>query len=78
VASATALIGALASLITALGSVVAVVITLRRTSPRERLDAAEGAARTILDPSTTNQAAITTATEGYLHHHTEHEGQAHD
>lgn len=73
-----ALISAIAALIGALTGLAGFVVMVRRTSPRERMAAAEGAARTILDPSALNQSAIDLATSDYLHERIEHEGQAHD
>lgn len=44
------LITASATFITAVGSLIGVIVVIRRTSPRERVDAARQAAEQVLNP----------------------------
>ena len=44
------LIAASATFITAVGSLLGVIVVIRRTSPRERVDAARQAAEQVLNP----------------------------
>jgi hypothetical protein len=56
--SITGLIAAIAALVGALSGFVGMLIVVRRTSPRERRDAAQGAAEKMLaPPNTGNDAA---------------------
>lgn len=69
------LLGAIASVISALGGTMIGVLALRRGSRRERQEAAEGTAERLMRPSTVDQAAIETALTEYFHQH-EHPREA--
>jgi HAMP domain-containing protein len=75
VANAAALIGAIASLVTALFGVGVWVWTQRASSKRERQAAAEKAAMKVIDPTPAVQQLINEAVEEYLKHR---EGESHD
>lgn len=49
-ASITGLIASIASLVTAVGGAIGMLVVARRTSPRERNDAARNATEQVLNP----------------------------
>lgn len=63
------LIAALAGLITAVTGLIGMVVVARRTSPRERNEAAQAATEQALNPPTQAAAQITALTEVAQHKH---------
>lgn len=55
------LIASIAGLITAVTGLVGMLVVARRTSPKERVDAAAEAAERVLNPPSTNSAVNDTA-----------------
>lgn len=66
------LLGAIASVISAVGGVVVALVAMGRGSKTERQGAAEGTAERLLRPGSVDQGAIEAALVDYFEHEHEH------